>query len=183
MKKAQGFTLIETLVAVTIITVAVSGAVFAANSSLAAAMISRDRLTASYLAQEGVEYVRAMRDDAFLHASGATASTDAWTDFVSGSSDWSITGCETTMCTLDPTQSMKTGSGFALNGYANNAPLYFANGGYTQNSSNGVKTPFTRTIQASALSNTEEKIVSTVTWNFHGNQITTQTIDHLTPWQ
>ncbi len=193
----KGFTLIETLVAVTIVTVAVSGAIFSANSAMVAAQVSRDRLTASYLAQEGVEYVRAMRDDAFLqeyHAGNANASADAWNSFTNGapgSTPWSIRGCVDVTCTLDPLRSMgSVGNGSSLNscGQGNGnacTPLYFANGAYTQqdNISGGVKTPFTRTIQATAISSTEESIVSIVTWNLHGTQFTASTAAHLTPWQ
>ena len=51
--KTAGFTLIEALVAVAILALAVAGPLYAANRALVAAGIARDRLTASYLAQEG----------------------------------------------------------------------------------------------------------------------------------
>ncbi len=189
----KGFTLIETLVAVTIITVAVSGAIFSANRSIVAAQISRDRLTASYLAQEGVEYIRAMRDDAFLADYGT--SNDPWADFTNGapgSKPYSVKKCVDTTCTLDPTQSMGSNNGDSLNPCGNGngnscGPLYFdrTNNRYTEqnNLANGVKTPFTRILQITAISNTEENIVSTVTWDFHGTPLTVKTTDHLTPWQ
>jgi len=61
-ENTHGFTLIETLIAVTILTFAVSGPLYTAGRALVAAEIARDQLVASYLAQEGVESVRAMRD-------------------------------------------------------------------------------------------------------------------------
>jgi len=68
MKKPMhnGFTLLEALIAVTIITLAVAGPLFSASRAIIAVEISRDKLTASYLAQEGIEYVRAMRDSEYL---------------------------------------------------------------------------------------------------------------------
>ena len=65
---SRGFTLIETMVAVTILTLAVAGPLMTASRAIVAAQSARDQLTASYLAQEGIEYVRAMRDNEYLAA-------------------------------------------------------------------------------------------------------------------
>lgn len=188
MAMKKGFTLIETMIAVTVITFSVAGPLFTASRSIIAAQIARDQLTASYLAQEGIEYVRAMRDDAYLHAaSGADASATAWADFLSGSSSWSITGCVATGCLFDPTRAMGTGGGLALQPCSGGActPLYLANNIYTQQNNlvGAVPTPFTRTIQASAISATDERIVSTVSWSFKGTPHSITITDHLTPWQ
>ncbi len=188
--KAHGaFTLIETLVAISILTLAIAGPLTTANRALVAAEISRDQLTASYLAQEGVEYVRMVRDDAYLDAyktGGANVSSTAWTTFVSGAKpSVSIGACQGLICTLDPTNPVGSGSGKALQvcGSPCNPvpPLFIRNGVYTMQSS-GVQTSFARTIQISAVSANEEKIISTVTWNFHGLHSISIT-DHLTPWQ
>jgi prepilin-type N-terminal cleavage/methylation domain-containing protein len=68
MKKFQsqhqkGFTLIETLVAVAILVVAVTGAYGAATEGIASGTFSKDQTIAFYLAQEGIEQIRNMRDD------------------------------------------------------------------------------------------------------------------------
>ena len=68
MKSNKGFTLVESMIAVTILTFAVAGPLYTASRAFVAAEIARDKLTASYLAQEGVEYVRAMRDNEYLSA-------------------------------------------------------------------------------------------------------------------
>ena len=57
-----GFTLIETLVAVTLLAVAVVAPMTLTAKSLSTAYYARDQITASYLAQEAVEAVRAVRD-------------------------------------------------------------------------------------------------------------------------
>ena len=67
----RGFTLTETMIAITILTFAVAGPLFTASRSIIAADIARDQLTASYLAQEGIEYVRMMRDNAMLRSFAA----------------------------------------------------------------------------------------------------------------
>jgi prepilin-type N-terminal cleavage/methylation domain-containing protein len=182
---SKGFTLLETMIAVTILTLSISGPLLAASRALVLAEISRDQLTASYLAQEGIEYVRAMRDDAYLdnyRAGSQDLSNAAWDDFTAGALAWSITQCVSSSCTLDPTQPMGYGVNKALNRYTAPAPLYLSNSIYTQQTV-GTKTPFTRTIQATATSANEEQVVSTVSWSFHGTTYTVAVSDHLTSWQ
>ncbi|MEK7114076.1 MAG: prepilin-type N-terminal cleavage/methylation domain-containing protein [Patescibacteria group bacterium] len=191
----KGFTLIEAMVAVTIITFAVAGPLFSAGRAIVSAETSRDQLTASYLAQEGIEYVRAMRDNEYLAAyreGGASVSTTAWTNFLA-----TIAPCRATACTLDPARSMGVGSDFSLATFSGNAPLYLTNctngpsglsctppNIYTQqNLSGSIQTSFTRTVQAIDVSADDERIVSTVSWSFHGIPYSVTVIDHLTPWQ
>lgn len=190
MKSGKGFTLIEAMVAITIVTLAVTGPLFTASRAIVAAQLARQKLTASYLAQEGIEYARAMRDNAYLaayQAGGANVSSVAWTDFLSGSGAGSITQCRTTTCTLDPARSMGFGSGFALQSCsgASCAPLYLANGIYTMQSgiAGSVQTPYTRTIQAVDVTASDVRIVSTVSWRFHGTTYSVTVNDHLLPWQ
>ncbi len=186
---AKGFTLVETMVAVTILTLAIVGPLFAANQAIVAARTSRDQLTAVYLAQEAVEYVRLMRDDAFLarHPS-SDASAVGWQDFINGSWGTSIAGCRTTTCTLDPWLPAGTGSGKALEsctGACQSLVLYAGLYRQSQNESTGTRTPFTRTVQAIYLPAfpNDVRIVSTVSWMYHGNPHTVSVTDHLTPWQ
>lgn len=198
----SGFTLIETLVAVSILTLSVAGPLFTANRAIVAAENARNQLTASYLAQEGIEYVRMMRDNEFLVAyrtNPTTASSAAWTDFLTGGSVASITQCRTSTCTLDPSRDMGTGSGLSLSpcSGASCAPIRLTNcirgtGGlvctppniYTlQNLSGSVQTAFTRTIQVVEQSASDERIVSTVFWEYHNTPYSVTVYDHLTPWQ
>ena len=57
-KKVRGFTLIETLVGITILLVAVVGPLTIAYQGVSLSLIARDQITASFLAQEGIEFVR-----------------------------------------------------------------------------------------------------------------------------
>ena len=187
-KPVFGFTLIETMVAVTILTLSVSGPLFTASRAIVATQIARDQFIASYLAQEAVEYVRMMRDDEYLalYPPAADASATAWTNFLTGSDSAAITQCRApATCTLDPTRSMGTGSGFSLLPCSGSSctPLYLRSDGiYTQQQS-GTRTAFTRTIQTTPASGTDERITATVTWSFHGTPYTISVKNHLTPWQ
>lgn len=53
--KNKGFTIIETLVAITILMIAVAGPLTIAQKSLMASIYARDQIVASYLAQEVME--------------------------------------------------------------------------------------------------------------------------------
>lgn len=58
----QGFTLLEVSISLTIITVGVLGVFALVQQTVGLLPVSKQRLAASYLAQEGVEIVRNLRD-------------------------------------------------------------------------------------------------------------------------
>lgn len=202
MKKTaqSGFTLIETLVAVTILALAVSGPLVAASRAVAVAGLSRDKLIASYLAQEGVEYVRAMRDGEYLQLYSVGDTDDAWNNFLNGSDSSSIAQCRTATCTLDPAKAMGTNTNGTVSlqpcGGATGSsclPLYpNANGVYSREVNTDYKgTLFTRTVQVLDIPGTsdsptvypEKKVVSIVSWRTHGSTHSVTITDHLTLWQ
>jgi prepilin-type N-terminal cleavage/methylation domain-containing protein len=62
MNVSRGFTLVESMVAISILSLAVTAPLLIAQKGIGAAIYSRDQITAFYLAQEAVEYVRNVRD-------------------------------------------------------------------------------------------------------------------------
>jgi prepilin-type N-terminal cleavage/methylation domain-containing protein len=62
----QGFTIIETLVAITILMISVVGPLTIAHKGLRAAVDAGDTVTASYLAQDAIEYLKNIRDNNLL---------------------------------------------------------------------------------------------------------------------
>ena len=71
----KAFTLIETLVAIFILTVAVTGPMSAAQSSLKASFLARDQVVAYYLAQDAIEGIKNLKDKKALNG-------DDWLDIV-----------------------------------------------------------------------------------------------------
>lgn len=63
MMKTKGFTIIESLVAVSILIVAITGATAAVQSGISSYTFSKDQIIAFYLAQEGFEQIRNIRDE------------------------------------------------------------------------------------------------------------------------
>lgn len=86
-KKNRGFTLIEALVAIAILTVSIAGPITIASRGIASAVFARDQITAFYLAQEAIEFIRNKRDENNLRGNG-------WVDGLSKCLDGKV-------CTID----------------------------------------------------------------------------------
>src|SRR4051812_33502088 len=63
LKEQKGFTLVETLVAIAILTLAISGAYTAVQTGLSSSAFTRDEVIAYNLAEEEVETIRNVRDE------------------------------------------------------------------------------------------------------------------------
>ncbi|MES3005800.1 MAG: prepilin-type N-terminal cleavage/methylation domain-containing protein [Patescibacteria group bacterium] len=88
-QKGRGFTIVETLVAISILMLALTGPLLIITQALKASYYSRDQITAFYLAQEAVEYIRNIRDKTSL--SSELFDTD-WLNDVTGGSTCATTG-------------------------------------------------------------------------------------------
>ncbi len=75
-RRCSGFTLVESLVAITVLTVAIAAPLTLASQSLSSAYTARDQVIAFNLAQDAIETVRAQRDNNILDIlkNGATIS-------------------------------------------------------------------------------------------------------------
>lgn len=85
-KSGKGFTLLEVIIAIFILTVGVGGAYGLIQSTIISASQNKMRLTAYYLAQEGVEIVRNIRDSNWL--AQRTAPGVLWADGI-----LTVSGC------------------------------------------------------------------------------------------
>lgn len=100
MKQKSGFTIIELIIAIFILSIAVIGIFSAFSLMVILASDGADRLTASYLAQEGDEIVRNIRDTNWLAMDAETIlnpahyTTITWLDGLGADSNCAATGCK-----------------------------------------------------------------------------------------
>lgn len=178
----RGFTLVETMVAVTVLAAALVGPYTAVQNALTGSRVARDQLTGSALAQEGLEYIRSIRDNNYLN-------NRTWMHQLSGYSCFSITTTlPTNHCVVDPskgdphTASPSTGAVAACS-LASCQPLYVTPTGlYTQDSAAGTVSRFKRTIQMTTISSREVKVYVTVSWTTSGQAYSVTVTDNLQDW-
>jgi prepilin-type N-terminal cleavage/methylation domain-containing protein len=82
--KKNGFTLIETMVAISLLMMALVPPMSLASQSLVSAYYSRNQITAFYLAQEGIEVVRSVRDGNILAEAESGTNTNVFAGIPSG---------------------------------------------------------------------------------------------------
>lgn len=79
INKQKGFTLMESMVAIFILMLAITGPMVFAQNGLRAAFLSRDQITAFFLAQDAIEYVKNVRDGNVIDiVKSSTAPIDGW---------------------------------------------------------------------------------------------------------
>src|SRR5574343_412630 len=95
-KNIKGFTLLETLVAILLFTIALAALLALVRDSVTAASYMKNEVVGTYLAQEGIDYIRNKRDE-IVHVNPVPPSP--WSDFLNYVNN---AGCSnTTGCKLD----------------------------------------------------------------------------------
>lgn len=77
-KLFSGFTLVETLVAISIFTMSILGLMSVLASGISNTGFAKKKMQATYLAQEGIEYVRNQRDTFVLEKGGQAGWEEFW---------------------------------------------------------------------------------------------------------
>lgn len=159
-KATRGFTLIETFVAITILLTAITGPLTIASRGLSSAFLAKEQTTASYLAQEAIEYIRWKRD----------------TNALAGSS-WlaGLSACTSSACYVDVVRDTINSCVGSCPSIAYNPSSWF----YDVSSSPG----FTRTVQVTSLTSSESQIIVTVTWTSGGGPHTVTAVENIFNWQ
>ncbi|MBI2618265.1 prepilin-type N-terminal cleavage/methylation domain-containing protein [Candidatus Kaiserbacteria bacterium] len=143
----SGFTLIETLVAISILLIALTAPLTIASRGLSSAYFARDQITAFYLAQDAVEYVRNTRDQNVLTGSSWLSGfpDTAGTLFTVDTTDGDMALCPVLGC--DPIL------------YNQSTNFY----GY--NDPGALESRFTRSVSIETLGADEAVITVTVNWS------------------
>ncbi|HLP86799.1 MAG TPA: type II secretion system protein [Candidatus Paceibacterota bacterium] len=166
IKNNKGFTLVETMFAVMILTFTIVSMMTVVANSLFAARYARDEITTSYLLQEVIDYIRNDRDTTVFLQNTQSIDT-AWSTFVNKYTNCSNedTGCYFDI--LSPTVTPVECSSLDGCPYlyydenANSTPFYVSDDG--MGNSGKVKTDFQRKIVITQVGD-ELKIVVTISW-------------------
>ena len=134
IKNKKGFTIVETIVAITVLMIAIAGPLTIAQKGLLASVYARDQMISSFLAQDGMEYARNVRyyniinDLAWLRGLDECIQTSP---------------CSVDTLNAKPTDASPLGVNRCIN---DDCPLYLQknDGGYTPESSNAYSTQFKR---------------------------------------
>lgn len=91
--KKSGFTLLETLVAILMLTIALSSLLTLITNSLFASKYAKNELTAIYLSQEAIDYIRNDRDTTGFQNNNWAGFLDHYGDYSTSTFCYSPTGC------------------------------------------------------------------------------------------
>lgn len=172
-KNNKGFTIVESLVAISILTVSILATFTAVQGSLKSSLIVKDQVTAFYLAQEAVEFIKNLKDenalnDTYCISTGTCSSVD-WlhglSELTSDACWYGGTGVSQKTCTVDvytkTVANCAGGFGTCQNLKQNSTTGAFS---YTSGAS-WVASNFKREVQISPISSTEVEIIVTMSWN------------------
>jgi hypothetical protein len=162
----SAFTLVEALIAMSILIIGIISSFILVTRALYNTSIIQDRLTASFLAQEGLELVREIRDSNYINR--INNGTGNWNDGLQpGTYRISFENGNRLETIADPSE----------------ATLYFHDDtGLFDYNSSGTLTSFNRQIQIDQISDYELRVTVIVSWQTKGINYSLQGEDHLFDW-
>ncbi|MBI5077822.1 MAG: prepilin-type N-terminal cleavage/methylation domain-containing protein [Candidatus Yonathbacteria bacterium] len=160
-KNSGGFTLVETLVAISILLVAVVGPISLIGDALHKLYYAKDEMVAINLAEEGIEAVRQVRDSNMLTATAWDTGLGAGDYVVNANSATSVAFCGLT-CAVQP--------------------VYLDAQGFYQQSTVLTATPFGRIVTITSIGTDERVVTSKVTWRTGGDIGNISVTEYLFKW-
>lgn len=154
----RAFTLVETLVAIAIFTTSILGLMSILASGISNTNYAKNKITASYLAQEGIEYVRNMRDTYGLYTMATGRDWNGFKAKLTPCNSGNECGFNSSFPLTDPSFLFKCSSDPI------DCKLYLNNGSYNDDSTGGIYSGFTRKIWMDPINSDEVKISSVVSW-------------------
>jgi prepilin-type N-terminal cleavage/methylation domain-containing protein len=178
--KQSGFSLVETLVAITILLIVITGPLTLVSNSARSTNFANDQVMANFLAQEGLELAQAARDNLLIpEFSASPPITNAWERFSSAvppapyARCFNPNGCgldQNTNAggTLNVSDCLGTGAGCRL--YSNSDLTQRSR--YTHGDNSGANSPtqYTRVIRMNNNVSGQIEIISRVTWRSDGQR-------------
>ena len=167
--KSKAFTLVEVLIAVSILIIGILSGFILVTKVIYSTAVIQDRLTASSLAQEGIELARQVRDSNFLKI--INGESVGWED---GLADGSYT-IESKAGSEQPINLVPVDPGEAPNFfYDNDTRIY--------NYTNGEPTIFNREIKITTINNDEIRVESIMKWKTRAIDFDLIVEGHLFNW-
>jgi prepilin-type N-terminal cleavage/methylation domain-containing protein len=172
----SGFSLVETLVAITILLLVMVGPMTISSSAAKSTSFSSEQVTAFFLAQEGAELVQKARDDLQLpYFAVPSTNPDPWADFTRTTIGGLYRSCFTNINANGCGLSINTDTAGTIINPINCTTLSLCKmylnitagsirSRYIHSSANAAITPFTRRIYLSNINANEVRVVSRVTW-------------------
>ena len=176
-KLKSGFTLIETLVAIIILSAAVAGPMVLSIKNIGTASVSQDQLVAFYLGQEVVEYVRNVRDTNIIKI--ANEENIEWLDGL----NYCKPTDESVGCYIDVISNVVTQCGISC---SDNLNFDGTNYNYKNISDTNKKTVFARTVKIDDTignGDDEAKVSVSVKWTGKYGEKTMNLQDNIFNWR
>jgi len=179
LNNKKGFLLIELIVAVFVIVVGILSVYFVISQSISKIHESSLRLTAAYLAQEGMEIVRNIRDTNWVKGEenwdeglGADLAAGEYKEYEADYDDPSLEKLDCSSCGYEDLSPLKLKIDEENHDEENNKGFY--------NYDSGDETSFRRKIKIEKISGEELKVSVEVLWKYKGkeNSITVTEILH-----
>jgi type II secretory pathway pseudopilin PulG len=165
---AAAFTLVEAMVAISILSLAVTGPLVIAQKGIGSAIYARDEITAFYLAEEAVEYIRNVRDSNRISGTSWLSQFSGCKESGAGERceidarypDFTTVGAIVS-CYTDSTYASQPGGVCKPLSYDSSSKLYGYGSGGTWTT-----TKFTRTISVDDRASAKEAMISvTISWS------------------
>jgi prepilin-type N-terminal cleavage/methylation domain-containing protein len=178
----QGFTLVETLVAVAIFSISIAAVISVTAQGIASTSSSKNRIVANYLAQENIEYMRHLRNK-YTPTPGGTASWNSFMDLAAR--------CVNKCAMADPTEFDPADELIPCldSDKCEDRPVMYADnsldgtGYFYQTATPSPNTPYRRYIVVENIGVDEIKVISTVVWEERNNAQKNITLtETLTNW-
>jgi prepilin-type N-terminal cleavage/methylation domain-containing protein len=164
-RKQGGYTLVETLVAISIFAVSILGILVALSQGLVDNGYAKKKVVAAYLAQEGIEYVRNLRDTYMIYGGNPQTSWDTFKSRLTqapASCD-GASGCYFNPSGINYSDQSQPIIDMSITGCSGSCPvLLYSNGAYSYSA--GIDSGYRRKISVVQENADEIKVISTVSW-------------------
>ncbi|KKP85725.1 hypothetical protein A3B84_00395 [Candidatus Nomurabacteria bacterium RIFCSPHIGHO2_02_FULL_35_13] len=177
--RSRGFTLVETLVAISIFSMSIVAIMSVLGNGVSDTNYAKQKMIASYLAQEGIEYIRNMRDTYVLYTDTTGNDWDAFKNVISECGNAGGGGGNTKNCYFDDENLIQP----CGNDLCSNHLLYDSSTG-KYNYTSGIDSGFIRSIQARYPSgpNSDIKINSIISWTQPSGSFSVEFSENLFDW-